>query len=64
MRLKIFLIYEIIEVKSNTKLNRLAEMKTKDSIIFLNLILFYKLSKIFILIILINYKLKQEIESR
>lgn len=38
--LKIFLILEIIKAKSNIKLNELAKIKTKNSMILLDLIIF------------------------
>ena len=44
----------IIEAKSNIGLNGLAKMKTKNSIMLLDLIILQKLLRIFIPIILIN----------
>ena len=51
---------KIIEAKSNIGLNGLVEMKIGNGIIFLDLIIFQKLSKIFIPIIPISRNLKQK----
>lgn len=45
---------KVIKKSSNIKSNRLVKMKIKNSIIQQDLIIFQKLSKIFIYIILIN----------
>ena len=57
-KLKIFLMLKVIKEKFNIEFNRLAEMKTKNIMMLLDLIIFQKLLKIFIFIILINHKLK------
>ena len=62
-RLKIFLILRIIKAKSNIGLNELARIKTGNGIMLLDLIIFQKLSRIFIFVILINCNFKQELES-
>ena len=49
---------EVIEEKVNIKLNRLAGVKTGNGIIFLYLIIFQKLLKISMLIILISRNFK------
>ena len=53
--LKIFLILKDIEVKFSIRLNKETMLKVKNDIILLNLIIFWKLLKIFILIILISW---------
>lgn len=50
-KLKIFLILEVIEKKFNIRLNRLAKIKTRNSIIYLDFIIFQKLLKISIFVI-------------
>ena len=62
-RLKIFLILRIIEAKSNIGLNGLAEMRTGNSMMLLNLIILQKLSRIFTPVIPINCNFEQELES-
>ncbi len=62
-KLKTFLMLEVIEIKYNIRLNGLAGMKTGISMILLDLIIFQKLSRIFIPIILINRNLKKELKS-
>lgn len=63
-KLKIFLIIKVIEEKFNIGLNKLAEIKTRNSIIFLNLIILQKLLKISMLVILISRNFKQKIIKR
>lgn len=57
-KLKKFLILGVIELKYNIRLNGLAGIKTGISIIFLDLIIFQKLLRIFMAVISINSKLK------
>ena len=58
-KLKIFLILKVIKKKFNIELNGLAKMKIKNNVILLKLIILQKLLRIFIVIILISRKLKQ-----
>lgn len=51
---------EIIKEKFNIGLNRLAKIKIENSIILLDLIIFQKLIKIFMLVILISYNFEQK----
>lgn len=60
-KIKTFLILEIFKKKVDIVANRLIVMRTKYSIIVLDLIIFQKLLKIFILIIQINHNFKQKI---
>ena len=53
----------IIETKSNIGLNKLAEIKFKNGIILLGLIILQKLLRIFMPIILINRNIKQKLEN-
>ena len=54
---------EIIEAKSNIRLNRLAEIKTGNGMMLLDLIILQKLSRIFRPVIPINRDFEQELES-
>ena len=51
---------EIIKIKYNIGLNRLAGIKTENNIILLDFIILWKLLRIFMLVILINCNLKQK----
>ena len=62
-KLKTFLILGVIEEKYNIGLSGLAGMRTEIGMIFLDLIIFQKLSRIFIPIIPINRDLGQELKS-
>ena len=59
-KLKIFLMLGIIKAKSNIKLNELAEIKSGNGMILLNLIISQKLLRISISIIPINRNLEQK----
>ena len=48
----------IIKTKSNIGLNRLVEIKIENSMMFLDLIIFQKLLRIFMPVILINRNFK------
>ena len=52
----------IIEKKSNIRVNGLVEIRTKNKIMLLDLIIFQKLLKIFTFVILINYNFEQKLE--
>lgn len=60
-KLRIILMLKIIKIKSNFELNKLDRIKTYNNIMFLNLIIFQKLVKFLIPIILLNRNLKQEL---
>ena len=59
-RLKIFLMLKIIKVESNIGFNKLAEMKTGNSMIFLDLMIFQKLATNPMIVIQISCNLKQK----
>ncbi len=54
---------KVIEVKYNIGLSGLAEMRTGIGMMLLDLIIFQKLSRIFISIIPINRNLEKELKS-
>lgn len=56
-KLKISLMLKLVTKKFNTKLNRLAVIKTRNAMMLLNLLIFQKLLRIFIFVIPINYEL-------
>ncbi len=62
-KLKTFLMLGIIEVKYNIGLSRLAGMTTGIDMMLLDLIIFQKLSRIFMPVISINHDLKKEQKS-
>ncbi len=62
-KLKTFLMLGVIEVKYNIGLSRLAWMRTGIGMMLLDLIIFQKLSRIFMPVILINRDLEKELKS-
>lgn len=62
--MKIFLILKIIKIKSNIWLNRLAEIKIGNGVMFLDLIILQKLLKISMPIIQISHNLKKKYEKK
>ncbi len=62
-KLKTFLMLGVIEVKYNIGLSGLARMRTGIGMMLLDLIIFQKLSRIFMSVIPINHDLKKELKS-
>lgn len=62
-KLKTFLILKVIKIKYNIRLSGLVGMKTGNDMMLLDLIIFQKLSKIFMLVIPTNHNPKQELKS-
>lgn len=60
-KLKTFLMQKFFEKKFNIGSNKLARMKTKNNMILLDLMIFWKLLRIFIFVILISCNLNQKI---
>ena len=60
-KLKTLLMLKVIRKKFNIGWNKLAGMKTKNGMILLDLIIFQKLLKIFILVISISRNLTKKI---
>lgn len=60
-KLKTFLIKEVFKKKFNIRSDKLTKIKTWSGKMLLNIIIFQKLSRILIFIILISYNFNQKI---
>lgn len=62
--LKTVMMLRVMEVIYNNRLNKQARIRTVNDMMFLDLIILQKLSRIFMTVIWINYKFKQELEVK